>query len=521
MTGGAHPHPRVPAGADGPVVEFAAVAGRRSSIEAGRTVVAAAAAAVDPALAARVRAEPDWRHGYPRHLRDLLVASVQAADGGLASARAGLAAVDVALVEVRNGGERSLEEAVRARPAHPLVTARVEGEGSRPEGLTVPLGRELLSGDALLRQVDRWAAGGVLEQGAAEALRSVVAHPEWLDLRDCGVALLGAGAELSPLPELLSWGATVQAVDLPVEGTWERLGRAARRSAGRLLVPVRAASAGTAGTGDAEAPSVVRAGADLLREGAAVRRWLGESDPGLPLAVVGDHVHAPGAAFLRVAAVVDAVVAALLHARPDTVAAGLATPTDVYAVPPEAVADARRRAASSRWRRAARTASAGRAFRPAYERTVRAADGRELGLCDAVLVQQGPGYAAAKWLQRWRALVRARDGGRVSTHVAPPARTRSVTANPVLAAAYRGAPRFGVQVFEPATGRVVMAALLVADLRGAVGGTPAGLADLHADGAVHGGLWRLPDEPRSVLGLAVALGFLSPRRASRGEVATR
>ena len=65
------------------------------------------------------------------------------------------------------------------------------------------------------------------------------------------------------------------------------------------------------------------------------------------------------------------------------------------------------------------------------------------------MAQQGPNYALAKRLQRWRATV-ARDGGAtVSMNVAPPTRTRSVTKNRVLAAAYAGAGRFGVEVFEP------------------------------------------------------------------------
>ena len=83
--------------------------------------------------------------------------------------------------------------------------------------------------------------------------------------------------------------------------------------------------------------------------------------------------------------------------------------------------------------------------------------------------------------------------------------------NRALAAAYAGAHRFGVEVFEPATANVLMAALLVHDLH--TGGGPE-----HADpwqdeayAAVHGGLWRAAYEPRSALGLAAALGYASAR----------
>ena len=46
-----------------------------------------------------------------------------------------------------------------------------------------------------------------------------------------------------------------------------------------------------------------------------------------------------------------------------------------------------------------------------------------------------------------------RDGATVSINIAPLTRTRSVLKNRALAAAYAGAHRFGVEVFEPATTR--------------------------------------------------------------------
>ena len=81
------------------------------------------------------------------------------------------------------------------------------------------------------------------------------------------------------------------------------------------------------------------------------------------------------------------------------------------------------------------------------------------------------------------------------------------------APAYAGAHRFGVEVFDPSTSNTLMAALLVHDLRhGAAAAQPvtalAHPLELFWQGANHGGLWRNPFEPRSVLGLAVALGML-------------
>ena len=139
------------------------------------------------------------------------------------------------------------------------------------------------------------------------------------------------------------------------------------------------------------------------------------------------------------------------------------------------------------------------------------APGADPGINDSLVPQQGPNYALAKRLQRWRATV-ARDAGTtVSLHVAPPTRTRSVVKNRALAAAYAGAHRFGVEVFEPATSNVLMAALLVHDLH--TGGGPAHEMPWQdeAYAAVHGGLWRTPYAPRSALGLAALLGYAGAR----------
>ena len=128
------------------------------------------------------------------------------------------------------------------------------------------------------------------------------------------------------------------------------------------------------------------------------------------------------------------------------------------------------------------------------------------------MAQQGPNYALAKRLQRWRATVAREAGAVVSMNVAPPTRTRSVTKNRVLAAAYAGAGRFGVEVFEPATTTVLMAALLVHDLHT---GRPAAehpwQDEAHA--AAHGGLWRTAYTPRSALSLAALLGYAAARKS--------
>jgi len=152
-----------------------------------------------------------------------------------------------------------------------------------------------------------------------------------------------------------------------------------------------------------------------------------------------------------------------------------------------------------------RALSGGRLLRRAY------VPGSDPGIIDSLVPQQGPNYALAKRLQRWRAVLARHQGETVSMNVAPPTRTKSVVRNRALAAAYAGAHRFGVEVFEPSTSNVLMAALLVHDLH-----TDGGPRHEHpwqdeAFAAVHGGLWRAPYAPRSALGLAALLGFGAAR----------
>jgi hypothetical protein len=234
----------------------------------------------------------------------------------------------------------------------------------------------------------------------------------------------------------------------------------ARRGAGTLLVPVTRAAPAPLRPGSGEEAIARRAGLDLAREVPAAADWVAGLDGPL---VLGNYVYADGAANVAVCAAADALTARLQAARSDLALAFLVTPTDVYAVPAEAVAHSVR-AYASRARaaklagRPLRTLSGGRLLRRAY------APGADPGICDSLVSQQGPNYALAKRLQRWRATVAREMGTTVSLNIAPPTRTRSVVKNRALAAAYAGAHRFGAEVFESATTRALMAALLVHDL---------------------------------------------------------
>jgi hypothetical protein len=512
-------------GGDSAGVVFPAAAdGRRSTSALGRAVVADALRPADPAGALGAEHETNWRSGYLVPFRRLIEAGLASKDAWLAIARGGLDSLHTRMRVAAPGGDEAALGSLATAPArHRFVTATVHGTGEAEREFALPYHGERLRGDALARRLDAWVTAGIVEPTCADAIRAVAAHPEWLSLPGQTVAVLGAGAEIGPLPVLLGWGATVAGVDLPTPALWDRVLRTAQDSGGTLLVPVAAPPAGrdaagergTGIAGDAEgAPDAggggtlqQRSGLDLAGDVPAAADWLAGLDGPL---VLGNYVYADGAANVRVSAAVDALTVRLQAARDDLALAFLATPTDVFAVSADAVAQSVNAYASrSRGAKLAgrplRTLSGGRLLRRAY------LPGADPGINDSLVAQQGPNYALAKRLQRWRASL-ARDGGAtVSLNVAPPTRTKSVVQNRVLAAAYAGAHRFGVEVFEPATTTVLMAALLVHDLH--TGGGPAHDHPWQdeAYAAAPGGLWRIAYAPRSALGLAALLGYGAAR----------
>jgi hypothetical protein len=497
--------------------------GRRSTSAVGRAVVADALRAADPARAQRAEREANWRTGYLTHFRALVEAGLASPAIAAAVAAAGLDSLYRQLRAVDADGAESGLDTVLTRPARrSLATAAVTGTAAPQTSLAVPYRGTVLHGDALERQLAAWVAAGTVEPSFAAAVSEVARHPDWLPLAGRTVAVLGAGAEMGPVSTLLGWGARVLAVDLPRPAIWERLLTTARDSAGTLLVPVDRAAGSVPGASgsdrsaaDEGASLAQRAGADLVSDVASVADGLAAADGAAGGSLVlANYAYADGAGHVRVAAAVDALTRRVQAQRADVALAFLATPTDVFAVPADAVAQADRaygtRSPAARLAGGSlRVLSGGRLLQRAYQ------PGADPGINDSLVAQQGPNYALAKRLQRWRATVARRDGATVSINIAPPTRTRSVLKNRALAAAYAGAHRFGVEVFEPATSQVLMTALLVYDLHAGGGAAGGGAGETHpwqdeAHAAAHGGLWRMAYAPRSALSLAAALGYLRP-----------
>lgn len=475
--------------------------GRRSTTAFAKTVLSEAIGDSDPGAARSVAAETDWRSNYHRHFVAATAAGIASPEDADGIARRGLDALHGTLRFVRDGSDRPLAEVMtNEATAHAFDTAIVPGSpGPAPE-FGVPYGGSLLSGDPLRGQLEEWVAAGVMEPSAATGVEEVLDHPDWLDLSDLTVLVMGAAAELGPYPALMGMGARVAAIDLPLDPIWSTL---LERSGGRstLVYPHRDG----------------RPGADLSADLPELRDWIASISGPI---VLGGYAYADGEAHLRVSAAQDALMAHALATRPaGTVAiAHLLTPTDAYAVP-EATAEASRRAWQRRPRalqwgqRGARLVSGDRLFVQAITECLDGKDGYRAAVFDTMVAQQGPNYALAKRLQEWRALVARSQGARVSANISPSSTTRSVTKNRALASAYRGAGLFNIEVFEPDTTNALMALLLIRDLR-----TLSGPADPHveltnpldlfSDAAVHGGLWRSPYVTRTALPLAAVRGVL-------------
>ena len=290
---------------------------------------------------------------------------------------------------------------------------------------------------------------------------------------------------------------------------WSRLLGTSRRYGGPLHLPV-------AGRRRREA-TPDRAGADLLHELPGVADWLAGIDGRL---VLGNYVYADGATNVRVSMAVDTLTARAAGRGRTTALAFLATPTDTFAVPGRSGRAGGPRLTTrrdfGRVRRPLRMVCGGPAAaaqlparrRPRHLRQPGAAAGPELRAgqaAAAVARDRGP---------------RGRHDGVVSRWRRRPVPVRCVK-NRALAAAYAGAHRFGVEVFEPATSNTLMAVLLVHDLHSGAGRPQEHPWQDEAYGAAHGGLWRAPYAPRSALGLAALLGLGAPGLTSPWALSLR
>ena len=482
--------------------------GKRGSLAVNQAIWADAVRGVDPDLAKRIDASKSWRKEYAAFIPEITALCASSREAAEAIAAAGLESARSRIVFERDGQVTSLDVAADLAPAFEFATETVQGKAVPASELVVPyLGKEL-RGDALRRKLADWVAHGIIEPSAASELNLVIDNPQWLRLPGQRIAVLGAGAQTSPLPALTSWGADVLAVDLPREQVWDRILKTAREGASTVHIPVRT---------DVKGSVAARAGANVIENVPELANWLRGYDD-QPM-VLGVYIYADGALHVQATLAAD-VIGTSLVANGQTVAMAYAgTPSDCFLVSPDAVEDSNARRRSRKWRALElpmRTISVGKLYAPAYEELLESSDGDSMGIIDAIVTQQGPNYSLAKRLQRWRAIESWRQGQQASFKVAPPTWTVSVTKNRGLAAGYYGARAAGLEVFAPETMSVLMTALLVHDLN-----VPP--VDEHPElrltrAGVHGGYWRVPFDIRSTL---LYTGMVGIPRAYLPEVQFR
>ena len=433
--------------------------GRTSSSVLARGMALAAATA-DPRLAERVKSAEPWREGYRATMTDL--SRVDAPSRGSEAARAGLAWLTKSL-HFADGRRIGEARAVEVRGG----SWKVSGSREPRRELSLELDGRDYRGQSLLALLDAWRRRGFIRRSAYDALAEVIDDPGILDLEGWTFACLGASAALSPAPSLLAWGADVAA---PVRAGQEKnsaLIDAAKSGAGTLILP----------------PAPL----DVVRAPEAVAGWIAALDG--RIAIV-DTLYAPGAKFLLAEAGADVVESLVTRARPDTALAWYGSPTDAYVLSEPPKAHFGRGPAASAL--------------AAYAKARGLGPSRVDGVYPGYIAVQGPNYAAAKRIARWRATVEREAGRTVSYNVGPLSMTHSVLVSRPLRAAYGGLRRLGIEPLPAAASAELMAALLAWDLK-----NPRAAAESDTfltDKAIDCGLFSCPYEPNGLMAFAVALG---------------
>ncbi|QLY32237.1 hypothetical protein H0264_08185 [Nocardia huaxiensis] len=458
-------------------------------------VVADAVRPYDADLAQSVETSRDWRRTYHRAFRGMTALAVSSPTISTGIATQGLHSVRTMLRFATLRTVTTLDEVDvdAAAAGAELDTEKIDGAGTPVRRLEIPFHGRVLAEDELRRQLDDWRQCGILEPGFVTAVHSVVDNPEWLRLPGFRMTVLGATADLGPLQPLLSWGAEVLAVDRPGRKRWIRLREVARAGAGTLRFPVTSSGPGV----------------DIVKAFPALTHWIVAHTDARP--VLGMYATAPGAAGVRLAAATDVLADHLLRRDPAAALACLGASTDCYGVPAAVVAAARERLSPNGFRGATRNLLHRLAprslYSPNYTDPVVDAAGESWGLFDNLPFLSGPDYALAQRLPRWRAVLAQAAAHPVSYTVIPPTWTDLRHETPWRPAAYRAATHFGIEVFEPEVIRLLLAAKLVGDLFAPPAPTP-NPESLFADGAAHGGLWRQPFAPRSLVAPATLTGYV-------------
>jgi len=269
-------------------------------------------------------------------------------------------------------------------------------------------------------------------------------------LEDKVFVLLGALSEMGPLQTLLSFGATVVAVDYCAARLQDRLFAEIEKYAGTLIVPLKA------GTNQLPREQwAANAGADLLSQFPEVAEWLVNVLPEKEM-VIGPYCYLDGEKFIKIVSAMDGICTTVAKRRSTSTGfVYYATPTDCHMVTSDVVKAARKQS----WGGFAALFSFLTSSSFPEKDNING-----VPFVDAIVDRQGPNYILAKRMQTWRAMLARNSGQVVSLNVAPTTATVSVVKNKIFALSMEGMGSLPpMEIFDTPTTKVVMGLLLIHD----------------------------------------------------------
>lgn len=484
-----------------------------STSRTGQQIIAKALSTIDPQLASQLLSDKKWRKNYPIYFKALVEYGIQTQENAIQISKSGL---DKAynLFDFYREGERHLLKNIMQVKTQNLNTVIYKGQSNENPEWYIPYKGQNLKGSDLLAQVQCWEDRGIIEPSHAKALRTVASHPEWFDLSDRTMVLFGAASEAGPLTWLSKWKANIVAIDLPNNKVWTKILNTVKQGNATLYAPAQDSIDPNANITELSE----KLGANLLTQTPEIAQWLSTRSDTLDLAAIA---YLDGEKHVRVSMAMDSIMQYVSTQKPDTSLMYMCTPTDVYAVPAKVIQASvskyqQRSKAEQILSKTIATVTQSHFFKENTHELIDSNNGKQYGIADCLVVEQGPNYALAKRLQQWRATLARHQGQRVIINIAPSTTTHSVTKNPLLKAAFNGADLFDVEAFSPETTNAIMAALWVHDLR-----NPESLSnpentlphplELMMEGANHGGLWRVAYLARTALPFAALYGFANEK----------
>ena len=288
---------------------------------------------------------------------------------------------------------------------------------------------------------------------------------------------------MGPLEPLLACGAAVVALaransrSKPTK--WTDVIAKARASPGTLVFPVTSPPTTAPDDVDGDAALAAMAGADATTQTDAIIDWLAsdaiaelhDNGPNSSPLHIYSGIYMGGKHFVRATMAMDAIVSGYFARRAETPPTLLYidTPSHMHFVPSTMAARSRgfRSAAAPLLKLFGALGIA----KPTRYPCVPEGHGngiavvRERALVDALSVQQGPNYALAKLMQRWRALVARDDGCVVSITTGPPAKTASVMSSATMRFVMERLEDVPPNVCaEPSTVQALMTMVMVRDI---------------------------------------------------------